>query len=200
MKMNKIITAVLLILLLTVVFCGCAKNSNTPTEATQESIFEIKELVETQAPEKGSIEEYFDRCSELSLEAGKEIRVSSDVWQQEEVGDNQVKYTSLGGSVVNTVVYDTEEEKVISVSSSVLIENYLADADTEIMGVYAVSQTYNASVFTAAMIEGDSECVKELLSDFMNVVASGVEMYKNNVKLSTSSDENYISLNAELTE
>lgn len=192
MKTNKILTAVLLILLLTVVFCGCAKNSNSPTEATEESIFEIKELVETQAPEKGSIEEYFDRCSALSIECEDEIRVSSDVWQQEEIGDGQVKYTSLGGSVVNTVLYDQEKERVLGVSSSLDMESY---ANEELRA----KQIYNVSVFAAAMSYGDKNTVSDICSDFESVIESGIEMYPENMKLSLSADETAVTLTAEST-
>lgn len=191
MKTAKILTALLLILMLTLPLFGCAKDTNTSVEPTQ-GIFEIKELVETLAPEKGSIEEYFARCSELSVESGKEIRVSSDVWQQEDIGENQVIYSSLGGSVVNSVLYDKENKKVLSVSSSLDIENY---ADEEMRA----SQIYNASVLAAAMINGDAQTVSDTVSEFESVIESGIEMYPENLKLSLSADEISVTLIAEST-
>lgn len=177
--------------MLTLPLFGCAKDTSAPVEATQ-GMIEIKETVETLAPEKGSIEEYFARCSALSIESGKEIRVSSDVWQQEDIGENQVKYTSLGGSVVNTVLYDKENKKVLSVSSSLDIENY---ADEEMRA----SQIYNASVLAAAMSDGDTQTVSDTRSDFKSVIESGIEMYPQNLKLSLSADETTVTLIAEST-
>lgn len=191
MKTTKILTAFMLILMLALPLFGCAKNQSAPAEATQGTV-EVTEPAETQAPEEGSVEEYFARCSALSVESGKEIRVSSDVWQQEDIGENQVKYTSLGGSVVNTVLYDKEKKKVVSVSSSLDTENY---ANEEMRA----SQIYNVSVLAAAMVNGDAQKVSDTRSDFESVIESGIEMYPQNMKLSLSADETSVTLIAEST-
>ena len=186
MKKLNIITALLLILLLTFSLAGC-KDNNSPTEASTEGIFEIKELVETNPPEEGSIEEYFNRCSALSIENDKEIRVSSDVWNEEELDNTQVRYTSLGSAIVNTVLYDKEQRKVLGVATSVNIDNYSDEATR-------ANMIYNVSVFTAAMIKGD---VAAISSDFESVIESGIEMYRDDVKLSLSTDNTTVSMIAE---
>ncbi|MBQ6152216.1 MAG: hypothetical protein IJJ15_00485 [Ruminococcus sp.] len=189
MKKLNIITALLLILLLTFSLAGC-KDNNSPTEASTEGIFEIKELVETNPPEEGSIEEYFNRCSALSIENDKEIRVSSDVWNEEELDNTQVRYTSLGSAIVNTVLYDKEQRKVLGVATSVNIDNYSDEATR-------ANMIYNVSVFTAAMIKGEKDDVAAISSDFESVIESGIEMYRDDVKLSLSTDNTTVSMIAE---
>ena len=193
MKRLNRIAALLLILLLALTAAGCSKEASesaAPTETAEEIGKPTEELTGTQASEKTAIELFFDTCSALSIESGKEIRVSSDVWQKEEIGESQVQYTSLGSTIVNTVLYDEEKERVLSVSSTLDIDSY---ADEELRA----SQIYNASVFAAAMTNGDVHTVSDFCSGFESVIESGIEMYQNDAKLSLEADETSVTMSAQ---
>lgn len=194
MKTFKISTAILLAVLMTTSLFGCAKQKDVTaeTQIVTEGAADIKELVETEA-EKTGIDLYFQQCSELAEENGKSMRTSSDVWSTEELDGGQEKYTSLGSSIVMTVLYDKELEKVLLVSSSVDIESY---ASEEIRA----NLIFDVSVLTAAMINGEKDDVADFCSDFESVIESGVEMYEDDVKLSISADETGITMSAEMTE
>lgn len=193
MKKHKTVAAIILIVLLTLTLFGCAKQNGAPAETTvvTEGPGDIIEYVETDAP-KTSIELYFEQCAALAEEGEKPIRTSSDVWSEEAIDNSQVKYTSLGGSVVNTVVYDTEKERVLSVSSALDINSY---ADEELRA----SQIYNVSVFAAVMTNGDIHTVSDFCCGFESVIESGVEMYQNDAKLTLEADDTNITMTAQAT-
>ena len=193
MKKPNALLALVLAVLLILSLAGCAKEKTDPQKETVASTEaqEITAATEKETPKTG-IEMYFEKCAALSEESGKPMRTSPDVWSEEDLGNSQVKYTSLGGTIVNAVVYDKDREKVISVSSSGDSGSY---ADEEIRGTMIA----NVSVLAAVMAGAQRDKLDRFSAGFESVVESGIEMYQDDIKLSLSADEKNITMTADVS-
>lgn len=193
--MKKLNAAVALILSVLLIFslAGCAKEQTEPQKETSVTAKPEEIIATTQEDtKKTGIDLYFEKCAALAEEAGKPMRTSRDVWSEEEVSDDWVKYTSLGSSVTNTILYDREKDQVLSVSSSVDIESY-TDEETR------AAMVFNVSTLTAAMAGGERDMLDRFSSCFESVIESGIEMYQDNMRFYLSADETAVTMTAEIS-